>query len=67
MKWIYLVVWGLLAWRELPPIWKAKDWQGVALWLAIAGAGLALAVWYFWGNPQWRMAEWILKIRQGMG
>ncbi|MCC8074616.1 MAG: hypothetical protein LIO95_01505 [Clostridiales bacterium] len=60
MRWLYLALWGLLAWQELPPLWREGRRRELTLWLALAGAGLALAVWYFWGDPQWRLAEWLV-------
>jgi hypothetical protein len=61
MKWGYFVLWGLLAWKELPEVWEKSRWKGVLLWLTIGGLGLGLAVWYFWGNTQWRLAEWLME------
>lgn len=64
MKWGYLVLWGLLAARELPQFWQEKRWKELALWLILAGAGLALAIWLFWGGTSWRLAEWLLEKTQ---
>lgn len=58
MKWIYLAVWGLLFWRDIPPLWKQDRKKEALLWLAAAGAGLAL--WVLWGKTDWRLAEWTL-------
>lgn len=60
MKWIYLAAWGLLLWRDIPPRWKQGKKKETLLWLAAAGLGLALTLWLFWGQTQWRLAEWVL-------
>lgn len=61
MKWGYLVLWGLLAVQELSQLWRGKKWKELAFWLILSSAGLALAIWLFWGGTSWRLAEWLLE------
>lgn len=59
MKWIYLTIWVLLAWQDVPGLWKAQDRKTLVVWALLAGSGLVLAFWYFQGGTQWRLAEWL--------
>ncbi len=61
MKWIYLAVWILLAWRDIPGLWRAQERRALIVWLLLAGSGLALAAWYFQGDTQWRLAEYFTR------
>ncbi len=60
---LYLLLWLLIAIRELPPLWRAGDRFGAAVWLGTALGGLAL-----WGVVQgsgWRLSEWVLGWNVG--
>ncbi len=57
MKWVYLVLWAALAWREVPSLWREKRRRELVLWLSLAGVGLFLGIWLFWLGTDWRLAE----------
>lgn len=61
MKWIYLTVWVLLAWRDVPGLWKSQRRKTLVVWVLLAGSGLILAAWYFQGDTQWRLAESLIR------
>ncbi|GEM_PF-3584989 len=67
MKWIYLMIWTAVAVREVPQLWRSGRRKTLALWLTAAGIGLALGLWYFWGNTDWRLAERVLGINSPIG
>lgn len=56
MKWIYLVVWTVFVCRDVPALWKAREWSALWLWLALAFAGLGMVWAYFWTGMLWRLA-----------
>lgn len=58
MTGLYLLLWGLIAARELPEIWRAGDRRAAGLWLATALGGLGL--WWAYQDSAWRLSEWLL-------
>ncbi len=64
MKWIYLAGWAALTARDVPRLWRAQEWKALGVWLALAVSGLALAVWYFWGGTDWRLADWACAVME---
>lgn len=63
MKWVYLGLWLLLAARNLPSLWRSGQKRVLLLWVGIAGAGLAMGIWCFWLDTQWRLAEWLMELK----
>lgn len=62
MKWIFLALWGFLAWQEVRPLCLAKKWGELFLWTSLSFIGLALGLWYFWAQTHWRLAEYLLNL-----
>lgn len=61
MKWAYLAFWAAVTAWDLPRLRRSGEKRAAWVWLTAAVVGLVLALWYFWGETTWRLAEWVIK------
>jgi hypothetical protein len=54
----YLLLWAVIAFRELGDLRREENWRGMVAWIGVAALGLAL--WWVYCCTQWRLAEWLL-------
>lgn len=61
MTGLYVLLWAVIALRELGELSKVDNRRAAAVWLAAALTGLAL--WMVYQSSTWRLAEWLLHWR----
>ena len=54
----YLLLWAVIAFRELGDLRREENWRGMLVWTGAAALGLAL--WWVYRCTQWRLADWLL-------
>ena len=53
-----MLLWVVIAFRELGDLLREENWRGMAIWTGAAALGLGL--WWVYRCTQWRLAEWLL-------